>query len=288
MSSSNSTHHTPKLLPYNYVPTEWICIAFLAVFGLSTFIHIVQAVRSRLWWLFPTAVFCGILELAGWSARLWSSQNPFIKRPFVIQAVALVVAPTPLVAANFILLGRIIRRLGPQYSRLTTTQYSAIFLSCDIIAIFVQGMGGGIAASSKSKKRTNFGTDIALGGTTFQLVAIFVYCALAAEFLVRYTRDQPVRQSFPSLEKGIRGTMGKRLRRMLQAMAIMTILIIIRTIYRLIEFKDGFHGKVISTQWLFNVFDGVMIVLAMFILNIFHPGIYMRDDYTAVPFANEP
>jgi hypothetical protein len=38
------------------------------------------------------------------------------------RAVALVVAPTPFVAANFILLGRIIRRLGPQYSRLTTTQ----------------------------------------------------------------------------------------------------------------------------------------------------------------------
>jgi hypothetical protein len=35
------------------------------------------------------------------------------------RAVNLVIAPTPLVAANFILLGRIIRRLGPQYSRLT-------------------------------------------------------------------------------------------------------------------------------------------------------------------------
>jgi RTA1 like protein len=35
------------------------------------------------------------------------------------RAVALVIAPTHLVAANFILLGRIIRRLGPQYSRLT-------------------------------------------------------------------------------------------------------------------------------------------------------------------------
>jgi RTA1 like protein len=31
----------------------------------------------------------------------------------------LVVAPTLLLAANFILLGRVINRLGPQYSRLT-------------------------------------------------------------------------------------------------------------------------------------------------------------------------
>jgi len=37
-----------------------------------------------------------------------------------------------------------------------------------------------------------------------------------------------------------------------------------------------------------DVFDGVMIVLAMFTLNLFHPGTYLRGDYTAVPFSNEP
>ena len=41
----------------------------------------------------------------------------FVKGDY--RAVTLIIAPTPLVAANFILLGRIIRRLGPQYSRLT-------------------------------------------------------------------------------------------------------------------------------------------------------------------------
>ena len=102
---------------------------------LRAVVHTVQALYFRLWWLIPSAIFCGFLELAGWSGRLWSSQNPFLQTPFIIQwvhfdgrlvlcswvyrAVTLVVAPTPLVAVNFILLGRIIRRLGPQYSRLT-------------------------------------------------------------------------------------------------------------------------------------------------------------------------
>ena len=45
------------------------------------------------------------------------SDCPFVKGGY--RAATLVVAPTPLVAANFILLGRFIRRLGPQYSRLT-------------------------------------------------------------------------------------------------------------------------------------------------------------------------
>jgi hypothetical protein len=48
-------------------------------------IHTVQAIHARLWWLFPSAIFCGVLELAGWSGRLWSSHNPFLETPFIIQ-----------------------------------------------------------------------------------------------------------------------------------------------------------------------------------------------------------
>ena len=65
----------------------------------------------------------------------------------------------------------------------------------------------------------------------------------------------------------------------------------------MIEFGNGWNGKVISTQWVFSawffflssflfrtlwgyadVFDGTMIVLAMYTLNIFHPGIYLRQQ----------
>jgi hypothetical protein len=202
-----------------------------------------------------------------------------LDKPFLLQAVTLVVAPTPLVAANFILLGRIIRRLGPQYSRLTPRRYTIIFLSCDIISLVVQGMGGGIASGSQTNpSQAKLGSNIALGGTIFQLVAIVVYCALATEFLFRYARDRPVRRSAPSPGEAFRGTTDNRLRRMLYAMCIMTIFIVIRTIYRVVEFVDGWNGTVISTQWLFNVFDSAMIVLAMYTLNIFHPGIYLKES----------
>jgi len=56
------------------------------------------------------------------------------------------------------------------------------------------------------------------------------------------------------------------------------VLIVIRTIYRVVEFVSGWNGTVISTQWLFNVFDGTMIALAMLTLNLFHPGIYLRGS----------
>lgn len=67
----------------------------------------------------------------------------------------------------------------------------------------------------------------------------------------------------------------------------------------MVEFVSGWNGKVISTQWVFSawslsffffpiliviigdhadVFDGTMIVLAMYTLNLFHPGNYLQED----------
>ena len=52
-----------------------------------TVAHIVQAVRFRMWWLFLTAVFCGVSEVVGWSARVYSSSHPHALVPYSIQCV---------------------------------------------------------------------------------------------------------------------------------------------------------------------------------------------------------
>ncbi|KAI0303352.1 RTA1-domain-containing protein [Multifurca ochricompacta] len=274
MSSSRKvfvTNSDVLNLPYNYVPTEWVCIVFVALFGVSCTIHIVQAIRFRLWWLFPTAVLCGLLEVIGWSGRLWSSKNPFLQTPFLMQIATTIVAPTPLVAAIFIILGRITRRLGPQYCRLTPRQYTTVFLSFDIVALVVQSIGGGIASGTQP----DLGGHIALGGIVLQLVVLLFYTALSAEFLIRFNLDRPSRHSG---KKGAdpRSTVDMPMAYMLIGMSAMTIFLLIRSIYRTIELSGGWNGKVISTQWLFNVFDGAMIVLAIFTLNFFHPGVFLR------------
>jgi hypothetical protein len=45
-----------------------------------------------------------------------------------------------------------------------------------------------------------------------------------------------------------------------------------RTIYRTIELNDGWTGTIIKNERLFNVLDGMPIVVAMVTLNVFHPG----------------
>ncbi|KAF7289550.1 RTA1 like protein [Mycena kentingensis (nom. inval.)] len=97
-------------LPYHYVPTGWICASFVVLFTLSGGAHIFQAFRHHTLWLLPTAVFCAVLEIVGWGARLWSSFNPHILLPFKIQIIGAVIGarrmigPTPLIAADFIIM----------------------------------------------------------------------------------------------------------------------------------------------------------------------------------------
>jgi len=269
---TRSKHSTNDVdLPYNYVPTESVCIVFVVLFSVLTVVHIAQASRFRLWWLFPTAVLCGLLEILGWSGRLWSSRNATLHKAFDMQISTTILAPTPFIAANFIILGRITQRLGPQYCRLTFKWYTILFLSFDIVALVVQSIGGGIASGTQPV----LGGHIMLGGIVLQLGVLLLYAALAAEFLIRFNLDRPRRHIRESGISHPRGTVNKPMKFMLFALGIMVILLVIRSIYRTVELSNGWTGNVISTQWLFDVFDGAMILLAMLMLSLFHPGVLL-------------
>ncbi|KZV75700.1 RTA1-like protein [Peniophora sp. CONT] len=259
--------------PYGYRPTEWICILFVVLYSVTTILHIGQATRYRLWWLFPTAVLAGVTEIIGWSGRLWSSISPVLLDPYLMQITTTIIAPTPLVAANFILLGQIINILGVRYSRLSAAWYTILFLACDIIALVVQAVGGSIASTAAEQGTDPAkGGNIMLGGIVFQLVAIVAYSVLAAEFIFRYIIDKPVAGHEYADTSSRRVKTPLRMKLMLFGMALMTVLIFIRSVYRTCELADGWTGPVIQKQVLFNVCDGAMIVLAMFTLNFFHPG----------------
>jgi hypothetical protein len=195
-----------------------------------------------------------------------------------MQLVGTIVAPTPLVAANFIILGKIIGQVGPQYSRLTPKIYTIIFCSFDVICLVVQALGGASAARAVSQGTSAAtGANIMLGGIAAQLFAIVVYVSLASEFFLRLKYDAPVRhvEQPRVLEKG-QHAVSKNLRVLIYAMAFCTLCIFIRSIYRTVELAGGWFGPVITTQRYFDWLDGAMVTLAIYTLNFFHPGIWLN------------
>jgi hypothetical protein len=217
---------------YGYIPTEWICILFLVLYSLSSAIHLGQASWYRSWWMIPTACFCGILEILGWSARLWSSKSPDLPSPYEMQLTCTILGPTPLIAATFVILGKVIEQLGSSYSRLSPRMYTIFFCTADVISLVVQAVGGGEAATAVAQN-TNpaSGGHVMLGGIAFQLSVVSIYVLCGTEFLVRYLYDQPIRDP-GTLHEGYirRGTLTRKLAFQMAALMFATTCLWIRSV----------------------------------------------------------
>ncbi|KAI0801215.1 RTA1 like protein [Fomes fomentarius] len=283
-STDNGTFHVDPNEPlYGYVPTRSVGYIFLILFVMTTLLHSYQAVRARSWWLIPTVVIAGVGEIVGWAARIKSSYDPLARMPFIIQTSILVLAPTPFVAALFIGFGRISQHLGAQYSRLSPALYSKIFLTCDIISLLVQGGGGGLAASSTNDPdKARLGSNIILGGLVVQIVSMSFFVLFMAEYAWRRAKDRPFHKTVHDTSEG---AMDRHMKMLIAGICISTVLIYIRSVYRIIEFADGFNGTVAHNQVLFNVFDGMMVTLAMYTLNFMHPGQLLLATRTTQSYA---
>ncbi|KZS96024.1 RTA1-domain-containing protein [Sistotremastrum niveocremeum HHB9708] len=284
MSESNST--IPIFIPsidsqYGYIPTQWVCIVFLAFFGLAGVLHILEAIFFKVWWLLPTACLAALGEVIGWSGRFWSSKNPSNHNAFLMQISTTIISPTPLLAANFIVFGILLERLGSGYSFFRPKRYIQMFCCIDVIALVIQAVGGALASTQTSSA---LGGHIALAGIVVQLASILFFISLVIDYYLRFHRNSPYRaiQNPPKfLDKagefssfGI-SRMPRHLRLMTIGFAFSTLCILIRAIYRTIELADGWGGRIIDTQVYFNVLDGMMIVLAMVTLNVLHPGLLL-------------
>ncbi|KAJ5267263.1 RTA1-domain-containing protein [Penicillium angulare] len=176
-------------------------------------------------------------------------------------------APTFYTAGIYILLGRFIQLLGRESSILSPKQYLWIFCTCDFISLVVQAAGGGMASSESDNGNTAPGTNTMVAGIIFQLVSISVFVFFAVDFLRRAFR-------MGMLKSIIKGPLTP----LLGATCLSVLVIYIRSIYRTIELVQGWSGYLITHEIYFVILDGVMMVIAVTVFNVCHPGWLVPSD----------
>ncbi|KAJ7678739.1 RTA1-domain-containing protein, partial [Mycena olivaceomarginata] len=274
---------------YGYIPHEYVAIIFVVLSGSApVFLHIGQATYYRMWCSCRRRASAELGELVGWSGRLWSSFSPSFSDPYMMplnmfpcsRITSTIISPTPLIAVNFILLSWIVTRLGPCYARLTPIWCKCVENNCrrdahlDILALVIQGAGGGIASSANTLSGANLGANIMLAG----IPRLLPIPPLRPTSLRRYHVDRPLRGGLAD-----RGTIDTKLKAMIAALAFSTLVLFIRSIYRIIELSTGWHGRIIETEVYFNVLDGGMVILAIFTINFAHPGRLLGSRREAYP-----
>lgn len=126
-----------------------------------------------------------ILEIVGYSGRIWYSLNDNSSNAYIMELVCITVAPCFLMAGIYYILAQLILIYGNHFSRLKPMHYSSIFIACDVVSIFVQGAGGGI---SNNASNTDTGRYIMIGGLAFQVLTITIFQFLWYDFFGKYTR----------------------------------------------------------------------------------------------------
>jgi hypothetical protein len=186
--------------------------------------------------------------------------------------IPLTLAPALLTAGIYLCLGRVIVAIGAENSRIKPKMYTYIFISCDLLSLILQGVGGGMAATARDAKGSRRGVDIMIAGLISQVITMTLFLALWCDFVLRTRRAKfsgSLSRTQPPLYDHIRTL--KTFALFQWALFAATILIYVRCIYRVAELWDGFGGHLANDEVTFMIFEGPMIILAIAAITVFHP-----------------
>ncbi|KAM5346824.1 hypothetical protein ACJ41O_009829 [Fusarium nematophilum] len=255
--------------------------AFLAIFGASLLGFIATWVVTRKGTAFNVALILGLIcEVLGYAGRIMSWQNPWSENGFLIQICCLTIGPAFMAAGVYLCLRRIVSAFGPENSRLPPEYYTRIFIPCDIVSLILQALGGGMASvASHQRKDPKTGSDIMIAGLAFQVVTIFGFILCSLDFGLRTVRrhhalGEAALDQRPQVAK-VRNS--RRFKAFLGALGLAAFCILWRSAFRVAELSEGWEGPVMGHQGMFVGFEGVLIIVAVVVLNIFHPAFCMKE-----------
>ncbi|KAK3387958.1 RTA1 like protein-domain-containing protein [Podospora didyma] len=243
---------------YGYTPSFALSLLATILFVLFFLAHIWQgAIKYRTWYFitFPIGLF---FEIIGYIARSMSAKvNPYNLIYFIIQYFFIVTAPVFLSAGIYTILSALIHRLGREHSVLPPKVILWIFVTCDAVATVAQIAGAALIGVKQSRREDpTAANNILLGGLAFQVFAIGIFIILSAVFIFR------VRHKLRA----------SGLTAFIAAFSAATLLIYLRTCFRLAETAEGLSGALSTREVFFGTLEFAPVVLAVLLLTIWHPG----------------
>ncbi|PNP77035.1 hypothetical protein FNYG_09648 [Fusarium nygamai] len=244
---------------YRYDPSLPAAVVSTVVFAVLSVLHTWRLIRVRAYYFTPFVVG-GFFETVGYAGRIWSHFDKLSVGGFVLQAIPILVAPALFAASIYMILGRLIRTVGAAHLSLVPVKWvTRIFVTGDVIAFSLQAGGGGIQ-SAGTLDLYNLGEKIIIAGLFVQIVVFGFFVVTSILFHTRLVKS-------PTPES-LRGDVPWA--RYLYVLYATSFLILVRSIFRVVEYLQGNKGYLISHEFYLYIFDAVLMALVMLIFMIWY------------------
>ncbi|KEP54383.1 intermediate peptidase [Rhizoctonia solani 123E] len=247
---------------YNYDANIPAAALFAALFGLSFGLHIIQAIRGKCRYLLPLLI-ATLMEVVGYIFRILAIKKSNQLWPLIPSETLIITAPAFLAANNYMIFGRIMAYVGSEYGLVGHELITKVFVTADVVAILTQASGGSML-SGDDFSSVKIGRTILIVGLAFQVVSFGIFMFIALAFDLKTRRNL--------------GSKMNPIRPLIWAFYLSAVLIIVRSIFRTIEFStisfesEEQQGYIITHEWMFYIFDSLLILIATAVFNWVHPS----------------
>lgn len=186
--------------------------------------------------------------------------------PFAIQNVFILLGPVLFAASVYMTLGRIVSATGAKHNSLIPIRWlTKTFVAGDILSFVVQGGAAGLMVTGSN---AGIGQDIEMVGLLIQVIMFAFFVVTTLVFQIRTQRD-------PRFESGGGLISWKRHLYLLYAVSL---LIMIRSIFRVVEYGMGTDGYPLTHEWTLYIFDSLLMWSVMVSWLIWYPGELSRPE----------
>ena len=247
-------------------PSLTLCIVALVLFGLSALIQSYQTIKYRQKF-FIFFVLGAFFQVVGYTGRIGCVYDLNSIDFYVVQSLFVLLAPIFYAVSIYSLLGKIVQFVGAEdKSPVKPTRITCIFVIGDIVSFIMQSTGGGMMVQGGENAQT--GSEIILIGLIIQLVFFFIFIFLTILFHIRANKLKELNES-----KG-------NWKMLLKILEVSCMLILIRSVYRVVEYAQGFDGYLITHEVYQYSLDALMMLLVQLLYNCAHPGkvFYAKEE----------
>ena len=200
------------------------------------------------------------MEVIGYAFRALSSRkDPYRISYFVVEYFLIVTAPVFISASIYVCLTKLVNWAASEGIDLTTNRFLRkrfilwTFITVDVLTTLMQVAGAGVIGGETSKFEDPFkGNHILLAGLAMQTAAFTVYLALLGVVLHGILHERVLVEKTRSQRTPFLGIL-----------SVASILVYVRTIFRLVETSQGVFGFLSSHEAFFGSLEFAPIVLAI-------------------------